>query len=345
MAEETPEVVAYDDSDLRAEVLRLTDQIDVLENRVVDEPPPGDIHDFVLATMRGDEARIQEFALASDTTTTAAGVVPDYLSGEIISIIDTARPFVASFQNDPIGAAGMSVVYPLVTQKPTVAVQAVENTEVETTAFTIGTSSFDLATYAGANRSSIQLIERSQPSFVQALFAELAGAYAIATETAAITTALTAVTQVEILADASTDAAATIAAFAAANTQVVDGVRRPATHVWCGSTRWEQLLTLVDTAGRPLVTWPGGGPSNAFGLGSLSAMTGSLSGLTLVLVPNMPDAADMIMGWAGGAANLEQSPQQLRALQVDTLSWELGVYGLYQFATKYPAAFVEFTVA
>jgi len=105
------------------------------------------------------------------------------------------------------------------------------------------------------------------------------------------------------------------------------------------------LLSLVDTAGRPLVTWPGGDPNNAFGLGSLSVMTGSLSGLTLVLVPNMPLATDMIMGWAGAAANLEQSPQQLRALQVDTLSWELGVYGLYQFATKYAAGFVEFTLA
>jgi hypothetical protein len=237
----------------------------------------------------------------------------------------------------------MSVVYPLVTQKPVVENQAAEGGEVGSQEFNIGTVSYDLLTYAGANRVSIQLVERSQPSFVEALFRELAGQYAIVTEQAAITAALAATTQVQVLADFSADAALTIAALAAANTQVIDGVRRPATHVWVGSTRWEEFLALVDSTGRPLVTWPGGDPSNAFGLSSLSVMTGSLSGLQLVLVPNM-GAQVAIMGWAGGAANLEQNPVQLRSQQVSTLDWELGVYGLYQFAEKYPAGFVEFTL-
>ena len=72
-------------------------------------------------------------------------------------------------------------------------------------------------------------------------------------------------------------------------------------------------------------------------------MEGNLSGLRIRLVPNMV-ATDMIQGWSGGAANLEQNPQQLRALQVATLAWELGVYGLYKFAVKYPLGFVKYTL-
>jgi hypothetical protein len=339
-----PTVAKFDDTEIRAELVRLADAIEagtpVTERRRTAES----LGLFIQAAMAGDENAMLQFALAEDDTTTAGGVVPDFLSQEILSIVDTARPFVASFVNDPIGEAGMNVVYPEVTQKPAVGVQAAQHDEVDSQALLIDTSSFALATHAGANKVAIQLIERSQPSFVEALFREFAGEYAISTEVQGITDALVAITQVQLLVDASTDAAATILAFAEANTQVIDGVRRPSTHVWCGSARWEQLLSLVDTAGRPLVTWPGGGPTNAFGTADLSAMEGTLSGLRIVLVPNM-GAADMIQGWAGGAANLEQTPQQLRALQVGTLAWELGVYGLYKFAVKYPLGFVKYTVA
>ena len=338
----------YDDAEIVADVADLAERVDRIDAAVTAEaPPPGTVGDFVRAVMLGDETearRLAQFALASDTTTTAAGVVPDYLSSEILSIVDTTRPFVASFQNDPIGDAGMSVVYPEVTQKPAVGKQATENTEVASQAMTIATKSYDLETFAGANQVSLQLVERSQPSFVTALFRDFAGEYAIATEQEAVTVALAAITQTQLLADASADASATIAALAAANTQVIDGVRRPSTAVWCGSTRWEQFLSLVDSTGRPLVTWPGGEPSNAFGTADLASMEGRISGLRLRLVPNM-GAEDMIQGWAGAAANLESSPQQLRALQVSTLAWELGVYGLYQFAVKYAAGFVKYTVA
>jgi len=338
--ETDPVVEKFDDSELKAEIVRLSDTIDAMENKVIDEPR-ATFGEVALAMALGED--LAQFALATEDTTVAAGVVPDFLSSEIISVIDTVRPFVASFQSDPIGSAGLSVVYPEVTAKPSVAIQATENIEVDSTQMVIGTQSWDLQTHAGANKVSIQLIERSSPSFMAAYFAELAGVYAISTETTAIADALTAITQTQVLADASTDAAATIAALAAANTQIINGVRRPATDVWVGSTRWEEFLSLVDGNGRPIVTWPGGSPSNAFGTASLAVMVGNISGLRLRLVPNMA-ATEMIMGWSGGAANLEENPTQLRVQHVDTLSVDAGVYGLYKFATKYPDAFVEFTV-
>jgi len=338
--ETAPVVEQFDDSELRAEIVRLSEQVDTMENRVVSEPT---VTFGEVALAMALNQPLEEFQLATEDTTVAAGVVPDYLSSEIVSIIDTTRPFVASFQNDPIGSAGMSVIYPQVTQKPSAGIQASELDVVNSTQMIVGTQTWNLRTHAGANQISLQLIERSSPSFMSAYFAELAGVYAISTETIAIADAFAAVTQQQLLADASTDAAATIAALAAANTQIINGVRRPATDIWVGSTRWEEFLSLVDAGGRPIVVWPGGNPGNAFGTASLSVMTGTISGLRLTLVPNM-GATDMMMGWAGGAANLEQSPTQLRVQQVDTLSIEAGVYGLFRHATKYPTAFVEFTL-
>jgi len=335
-----PAVAIYDDSELRKTLAEMEDKLAQFEAKTV-EPPAGDPGVFVKAFVAGDDAKLAEFALAQDDTTTAAGIVPDYLASEVLSIVDTARPFVASFASSPIGAAGMNVVYPQVTQKPSVGKQVGEGTQPASQEMTVEDVSYKLDTFAGANKASVQVIERSDPSYVNLFYTEMAGEYAINTEQAALTTLAAAVTQTVSLPDASADPGATIAALASANTLIIKGVRRPGTTVWVGAARWEQFLSLVDSTGRPVVTWPEGSPSNAFGTASLSAMSGTISGLTLRLVPNMLDE-DMYIGWSGAAANLEQNPQQLQALRVDTLSYELGVYGYYAFAAKYPKGFVKF---
>jgi hypothetical protein len=108
----TTEVVEYDDTELKAEIVRLSDELDSFQ--VVSEPELftslGDYVHCLMGIAPESSGRMAKFALATDDTTSGAGAVPDYLSSEYLSIIADSRVFVGSVQSDPIGAAGMSVV-------------------------------------------------------------------------------------------------------------------------------------------------------------------------------------------------------------------------------------------
>lgn len=335
--------------DTKVETFATRDDIDRLETLVAQLQIPGanqerprlfsDMRDFVLtlaAAAGGDgEARhrLEEYALASDTTTSAAGIVPDYQSREVIQIVDTERPFVGSIPSDPIGDHGMSAAYPKVTQSPTVDAQSAENAEVDSTQMTVTAATVDFVTYAGASKVARQLIERSQPSFVDAMFREYAAAYAQKTEAAAIAAAIAGATGTAVLADLGASASATRAAINTADAALIAAVRRPATHIAVGSTRWAQLNNLVDSTGRPLLVFPEDGPRNADG--TLSAMTAKYRGKTVLLAPDA-GATDCLLYVANRfAATLESDPVQPRAEIVSTASVELGVYGLFALIVKH----------
>lgn len=301
-----------------------------------------DTKDFVMTLCAARDgnaaaaAKIAEYALADDTTTTAVGVVPDYHSSDVISILDTNRPFIQSIPKDPIGSSGMAVVYPEVKVKPTVDTQATEKTEVDSTAMDIDPKSVSLTTIAGASDVSRQLIERSQPSFVDMLFREYASAYAQKTEAVAIAAAVAGAGGTAVLADLGASASATRAAFNAANKAVITGVRRPITHVACGVDRWEQINNLEDSTGRPLLVFPEDGPSNADGR-ITEAMAGRYRGATWFLAPDAAAATCLMYNRDHFAAVLESSPVQLQAEVVSLLGMDLGVYGLFAALVKYAA--------
>ncbi len=347
----TPDVVTYDDTDLRSELTLMSDKIDTLTIANVVEPPVfKDLSEFVSTSIMagvGDAdavAKMATYALEVDNTTTAAGVVPDFLSQEYLSIIADSRAFVNNIPQDPIGAAGMSVVYPKKTSGPSVGVQATENLEVSSTALVIGALSVDLLTYAGANRVSNQLISRSQPGFVEILLRELAGQYASVTDTASILAAVTAADGTAILADLGADAAATFAAFSVANAAIITGVRRPADTVWLASDRWAQLNSLVDGDGRPLLVFGANGPMNAQGQSQFNTMVAQYHGWIVRLDVDAADGTCLI-GWSPSVANLEQAPVSLSALQVDTLSTEIGIAGLQSVVIKFDTGLYTLTAA
>lgn len=291
------------------------------------------------------QARLREFQLADDTTSTAAGLVPDFLSQEILTIIDTDRPFVESVPSDPAGSSGMSVSYPRVTQKPDVDVQATQKTEIASQNMVIDTVDFPLDTYAGASDVSLQLVNRSSPDFVTLLVRELAGIYAQRTESAALVELLSATTQTEVLAPGEQDSSAVMAALAAANTQIINGVRRTGDTLWMGVNRWQDFLSLMDQTapgGRPLINFPESTGTDSLGSASLTVMRGALAGLRLILCPEFVTGDEMVMGWSRSVATLEVSPQELRAIEVSLLGLNVGVWSLFATAIKFPNGLVEF---
>jgi HK97 family phage major capsid protein len=345
MAEEevaaAPVVATYDDTELKNEIIRLSNEIDTYQNKVVDEPKlftsMGDFVQTKLLAEDGEEnakQKMAKFTMSADNTTTGAGVVPDYLSSEYISIIDTTRVFLGKLRSDPIGSAGMSVVYPKNTGSgPTVAAQSSEFDEPSSTVMTIATQTVDLITYAGANRVSQQLIKRSAPSFVDILFRELASQYATVTDAASIAASVTAAGDTAVLADLGASAPATFAAVSAANTAIIAGVRTTANAIFLAPDRWAQLLELVDSDGRPLLVFGANGPSNAQGQSSFGTMQAQYHGLPVYLVPDAATGTCLITN-TEFLANLEMSPVQMSVQAVDTLSTDFGIWGLQAPITK-----------
>jgi len=336
--EATAPVVAYDDAELKQAVAEMADKIDTFETKVVDEPALfSSVGDFVktetLAAHDNAEAadKMAKFALSGETTTTAAGVVPDYLASEVLTIIATSRAFLGNIPSDPIGDAGMSVIYPNVTGKGSVAKQATEITEVASSAVTVAAKSADLYTYAGANNVAQQLIMRSSPAFVQILLDELAGQYAQVTNKDSV--------------EVGADAAATFAAFNLASSTIILGVRRPADTVWLAPDRWGQINSLVDADGRPLLVYPANGPTNAQGQSGFDTTVAQYHGWVMRLDVDAPSGTCLIAASQKSVANLESSPTQLSALQVSTLSTEIGIWGLQNIIVKYPEGLYTLTTA
>jgi hypothetical protein len=208
----------------------------------------------------------------------------------------------------------------------------------------IGALSVDLLTYAGANRVSNQLISRSQPGFVEILLRELAGQYASVTDAASILAAVTAADGTAILADLGADGAATFAAFNVANTAIIAGVRRPADTVWLAPDRWAQLNSLTDVGGRPLLVFGANGPNNAQGQSQFNTMVAQYHGWIVRLDVDAA-AGTCLIGWSDSVANLEQAPVSLSALQVDTLSTEIGIAGLQNVVVKFAEGLYTLTAA
>lgn len=340
-------------NELELEVADLRRQVTELAAPITTEPRPAfsDKRDFVLcltAAQRGDGesiSRMAEFVLSDDTTTTAAGLVPAFLSSEIISILDTSRPYLETITRDPIGSAGMEVQFPRVTSKPTVDVQTDEKTEVASSPTAIDLLTVPLVTYAGASDVSLQLIERSQPSFVDQLFRELASVYAQRTGGDAVDAANAGATGQEVVADLGADASATFAAVAAANQNIISLVRRPATHWALGGDRWAELTSLTDSDGRPLLVFPNNGPMNAQGQASFTSLAGQYHGLVAFLDVNGDPTESTVYNSDLFSAYVEQTPAQLRAAVVSLLGVELGVWALFAHVIKQAGAAVAINAA
>jgi hypothetical protein len=250
---------------------------------------------------------------------------------------------VSAIPSDPIGDHGMSVVYPKVVTKPDVGVQSAEKTEVTSQAMDIDPVSVDLVTYAGASDVSLQLIERSQPSFIDRLYAELAGVYAARTDAAAVAAAVAAAGDTEILANFTTDPAASWAAVVGAvGTIVADSEDPSGIQLIAATDRWAQLLGMVDSDGRPILSFGTG--QNAQGSGQLTSGTANWGGIEVILDPHAATGTALLKT-RDATASLELSPQQLRAVQVDVLGVNVGVWGLFAHVVKYPDSLYTFTLA
>jgi HK97 family phage prohead protease len=294
---------------------------------------------------RGDaDARDLVAALQVATVAENTGMVPPNYLRDVIGIIDNSRPFIDSIETAALPASGMKVFTPKLGTKATVAVTA-EGAEFSSTDTTVTFQEDTVVKFAGAGIIDVELLDRSDPAFLDLYLRELAESYAIKTDAYAAQIAAQNATQ---------SSAATIYAAIAKGIADSYGVMRSTPNrLLVANTGGEDgidfagLLGAVDGSSRPL--YAAAAPSNANGLVTQGSTSGTIAGLGLVVDANYTgdDAgAKHALVYPSNAMRFHESNRiELRANVVANGQVEIGLYGYVCVVNRYPAAFRKLNVA
>ena len=298
-----------------------------------------------LNASRGDaDARELVAALQVATVAENTGMVPPTYLRDVIGIIDSSRPFIDSIERAALPASGMKIFTPKLGTQASVELTA-EGAEFASSDTTVTFQENDVVKFAGAGKLDLELVDRSDPSFLDLYLRELAASYAQKTDNYAA----------KIAADGSSDSSSTTIYKAIAKS-IADsyGVMRQtpnnllvATSGGNDDVDFAGLLGAVDTTGRPL--YAAAASQNANGLITQGSTNGTVAGLNLVVDPN----------YTGGTSNIkvglvypsmamrfhESGTLQIRANVVANGQLEIGIYGYVAVVNRYPAAFRAVQVA
>jgi HK97 family phage prohead protease len=292
-----------------------------------------------LNASRGDaDARELVAALQVATVAENTGMVPPTYLRDVIGIIDSSRPFIDSIERAALPASGMKIFTPKLGTQAAVDLTA-EGAEFASADTTVTFQEDNVVKFAGAGKLDLELVDRSDPSFLDLYLRELAASYAQKTDQYAA----------KIAADGSSDSTAATA-YGAIAKSIADsfGVMRQtpnnllvATSGGNDNIDFAGLLGAVDGSNRPL--YAAAAPQNAAGLITQGSTNGTVAGLNLVVDPN----------YTGGTAGIkvglvyptmamrfhESGTLQIRTNVVANGQLEIGIYGYVAVVNRYPAAF------
>jgi HK97 family phage major capsid protein len=297
------------------------------------------VHAQIKASQGDADARDLVAALEIATVTENTGVVPPNYLRDIIGIIDDSRPFINSIERAALPASGMKVFTPKLGTQATVALTA-EGTEYDSTDTTVTFQEDDIVKFAGANVINQELLDRSDPSFLDLLLRELAASYAQKTDDYALGLARdTAV---------GSSGATVYQAIADGIVDSYEVMRRTPNRLVvhptaAGTISFADLLKAEDGNDRPL--FAAAIPQNAAGLMSQGSTQGTVAGLDLVVDPNYTGDKFALVYPSDAMRFHESGLLQIRSNIVANGRVEIGVYGYVAVVNKYPAAFRKLTVA
>lgn len=298
-----------------------------------------------LNALRGDtDARELVAALQVATVAENTGMVPPTYLRDVIGIIDSSRPFIDSIERAALPPAGMKVFTPKLGVQAAVDLTA-EGAEFASADTTVTFQEDTVVKFAGAGKLDLELVDRSDPSFLDLYLRELAASYAQKTDQYAA----------KIAADGSSDSSSTTIykAIAKSIADSFDVMRQTpknllvATSGGNDNVDFAGLLGEVDTTGRAL--YAAAAPQNANGLITQGSTNGTVAGLNLVVDPNYTG------GTAGVKVGLvyptmamrfhESNTLQIRTNVVSNGQLEIGIYGYVAVVNRYPTAFRAVQVA
>lgn len=276
-------------------------------------------------------------ALVDVTTADVPGLVPPIWLRDIADTISAAQPFVNAFSQMPLPDVGMTLSYPSITARPLVGKQVGEKTDIPSRKTTIGPNTANVSTYGGGEDVSVQVLQRTDPSYLSLMLELYAEAMAFVVDTDAIAAANTAITQTTELGAA----ADFTQQLAAAASMVLKASRLMPDTMVVSVEMWEAFAGAADATGRPL--FPNTGPSNPVGQSSIDSVAGNARGMTFVIDPNMAPNTG-IMGARQAFTSMLGPVQTLSADNVSKLGRDYAVFRFATFLTRRPDAMVKLTV-
>jgi HK97 family phage prohead protease len=293
-----------------------------------------------IKAQRGDtDARDLVAAIEIATVAENTGMVPPNYLRDIIGVIDSSRPFIDSIERAPLPASGMKIFTPKLGAQATVA-ETAEGVEFDSTDTAVTFQEDDVVKFAGSNLINIELLDRSEPSFLDLLLRELAASYAQKTDAYALGLARdTAVassgsTIYKAIADGISDSY-NVMRFTPNRLVVAPNA--------AGTISFADLLGAEDDNKRPL--FAAAVPQNAGGLISQGSTQGTVAGLSLVVDPNYTGDKWAMVYPSAAMRFHESGTVQLRANVVSNGRVEIGLYGYVAVVNRYPDAFRKLSVA
>ena len=305
----------------------------------------GQVAKAQLAASRGDsDARDLIAALQVATVAENTGMVPPNYLRDVIGIIDNSRPFISSIETAPLPASGMKIFTPKLGAQATVALTA-EGAEFSSTDTAVTFQEDTVVKFAGAGRLDVELVDRSDPSFLDLYIQELAASYAQKTDAYAANIAAqnsagsTGSTIYKSIADGIADSFGVM--------RMTPNRLLVATSGGVNDIDFSGLLGAVDSTGRPI--FAAAAPQNANGLISQGSTAGTVAGLSLIVDPNYTgnDAGSKYaLVYPSNAMRFHESSQiQLRTAVVANGQLDIGLYGYCAVVNRYPTAFRFLSVA
>lgn len=303
------EVKATEDAEKRAAAATPTVEVKSEPNPVYRKDNPGvSFFRDLFHSSRGDvdaRQRLVDSQVRALSTGAGAGgqfAPPLWLVEDFVAYARPGRVTADLMQKDALPEGVSSINLPTVATGTATAVQATQNSAVQSTDLTTSSVSSGITTIAGQQTVAMQLLAQSGIPFDRVILADLARAYAAEVDVQVINGSGLAGQLTGILNTASinaqtyTDAAPAVVGAGKFYSQVVQAINLvntnrflPPTAIVMHPRRWAWVLNALDTANRPLVV-PNGPAFNQLATGSEAAQgaAGTLLGVPVYVDPNIP---------------------------------------------------------
>jgi HK97 family phage prohead protease len=231
----------------------------------------------------GNEDSRQYIKAADDSFTTNPAFSPVSYVRDVAQNTNADRPVIeACGGTRPLSTYGMTVSIPKITANSTAATVAEGGDPTGTTAITSSYVNATVIKKMGFQRYSVELLDRSDPSFYEIMLANLRDAYAQATDQYVIAQITAGGTQATATA---ADSAGLISFVSTEAPAAYTATKRTAKSFVSGTSIWTTLLGATDTTGRPI--YNAGNPMNNAGSAIPTSIRGNVLGLDYYVDPNM----------------------------------------------------------
>jgi HK97 family phage prohead protease len=238
--------------------------------------------DSRLYVAAADEAKAKFIQAADDSFTTNPAFNPVAYERNVVQVNIGSRPVIdACGGTRAIPASGMTISIPKITTNGTVATTAEGAAPSETgivSAYVNGT----VVKLAGLQRWSVELQERSDPSFAQIMLDNMTRSYRKATEVATIAAITAGGTQASTTAASAAGIQSFVSTESAAAYLATGDVVSAYT---AGVSQWSLMQNAVDGSNRPLFN--AGQPQNSSGSAEATTLFGNVLGVPLYVSSNM----------------------------------------------------------